>query len=164
MRSIIGMAVLAAAVLLSSTMTAYPQEAVSPGKPPSSPSQEELWSMMLGKWYGRQPTQDGGIRQQIVQRASNGTYRVTLRITDKDGEVMQQTEVGHWGVSGPVYFSIFRAWLDGDQAIPTDPADPYNYDAYRILTLTGDLFEYEHFTTGNKYAVERVPSDFDFPE
>ena len=120
--------------------------------------------MMVGKWYGNQPTKDGGLRQQLIQRAPDGTYGITFRVTNQDGEIIEQTEVGQWGVSGPVYFSIFRGWLDGDEFIPADSADPYNYDAYRILTLTSDFFEYEHVTTGNRFTLERVSNDFDFPE
>lgn len=138
--------------------------AVTSQKPSLTLSQEETWNLMIGKWYGRQPTKDGGKKQEIVERSPHGTYKITFRIYDKDGNIKEQSEAGHWGVSGPVYFTIFRGWIEGDQLSPANPADPYNYDAYKIVKLNNDVFEYEHYSSGNKYVIKRVPNDFQFPD
>ncbi len=139
-------------------------ESVTPEKPALRPSQVEMWHALVGKWYGNQPTHDGGNREQIVERYIDGKMSIRFRICDAYGACNDQVELAQWGVSGPVYFSIFRGWLDGDQFVPSDPSDPHNYDAYRITTLSKEIFEYEHFVTGNKFTVKKVVQSFTFPE
>lgn len=131
-------------------------------KPSLTLSQEETWNLMVGKWYGDQPTKDGGRKQQIMERSPQGTYKITFRIHDKDGKYNDSAEAGHWGVSGPVYFTTFRGWVEDNQFSPSDPADPYNYDAYKIIRLDEKIFEYENYSSGNKYTIERVSNDFQF--
>lgn len=136
---------------------------VTPEKPSLTLSQEQTWSLMIGKWFGSQSTKDGGKKQQIMERSPQGTYQITFRIFDKDGKMEQQSEAGHWGVSGPVYFTIFRGWVEGNQLSPSNPDDPYNYDAYKIIRLNSEVFEYESYSSGNKYSIKRVANDFQFP-
>jgi hypothetical protein len=140
------------------------KEAITSVKPSLTLSQEKTWKLMIGKWYGSQPTKDGGKKREIMERAPNGTYKITFRVYGKDGKYKEQTEVGHWGVSGPVYFLIFRGWVKGDKFSPANPADPYNYDAYKIVRLTNEIFEYESYSSGNRYIIKRVPQEFEFPE
>lgn len=137
--------------------------AVTSEKPSLTLSQEETWNLMIGKWYGSQPTKDGGKKQEIMERSPQGAYKITFRVYDKDGKHKEQAEAGYWGVSGPVYFTIFRGWVQGNQISPSNPADPYNYDAYRIIKLNNEVFEYENYSSGNKYVIKKVPNDFQFP-
>ncbi len=153
----IGLALTGCATTNTSTV------AVTSQKPSLTLSQEETWNLMTGKWYGSQPTKDGGKKQEIMERSPQGTYKITFRVFDKDGKYKEQAEAGHWGVSGPVYFTIFRGWIEGDQLSPSNPADPYNYDAYKIIELNTDVFEYENYSSGNRYVIKRVPNDFQFP-
>lgn len=133
-------------------------------KPELSMSEEQRWLLMIGKWYGNQPTKAGGFRQQIIERYADGTYKIVFKITEPNGTVEESVEVGSWGVSGPVYFTMFRGWLYGEDMHPSDPSDPYNYDAYNIVNVTQELFEYEHVSNGNKYKIKKVPNDFVFPQ
>ncbi len=135
---------------------------VSSVKPAVALSQEEQWHMMVGKWYGEQPTKEGGIRKWLVERFINGTYRIDFRISKEDGTVDVLAEVGEWGISGPVYFSSFRGWVHGERIERSDRSDPYNYDAYRILQLSDTVFEYQHYSTGNHFLVRKVAPDFRF--
>ncbi|WP_445364935.1 hypothetical protein ACJJJB_11410 [Microbulbifer sp. ANSA001] len=137
--------------------------AITSAKPSLTFSQEETWNLMLGKWYGSQPTKDGGKRQEIVERFPQGTYKITFRTYDKDGKIKEQTEAGQWGVSGPVYFTIFRGWVEDNHLSPSNPADPFNYDAYRIIKLDNEMLEYESYSSGNKYVIKKVSNDFQFP-
>lgn len=137
--------------------------AVTSKKPSLSISQEETWNLMIGKWYGSQPTKDGGKVQEIMERSPQGTYKITFRVYEKDGKYKEQSEAGHWGVSGPIYFTIFRGWVKNNQLSPSNPADPYNYDAYKIINLNNEVFEYESYSSGNKYTNKKVSNDFEFP-
>jgi hypothetical protein len=129
-------------------------------KPGLSESQEEQWLLLVGKWYGEQPAKDGGTRQWVVERFIDGNYKIDFRIIKKDGTIELASEVGQWGVSGPVYFSSFRGWVRGNGIEPSDPSNPYNYDAFRIIQLDDKNFEYEDYPTGTHFAVRRVASNF----
>lgn len=127
-------------------------------------NQEKTWEIMIGKWYGSQPVKDGGTRQWIAERSDDGTYKITFRRYGKNGEIEEQTEVGYWGVSGPIYFSIFKGWVKDGYLEPSNPRDPYNYDAYRIISLTDSVMEYESASSGNRYTLKKVATDFWFLE
>ncbi len=139
-------------------------EKVTDDKPYLSKSQKETWGLMVGKWYGSQPTTAGSRKDQITEHLSDGTYRDRFRVVSEDNKVRETVEVGQWGVSGPIYFAIFRGWLKDGKLKPSRSSDPYNYDAYRIINLTNKIFEYEHISTGTKYVINKVPSDFVFPD
>lgn len=128
-------------------------------------SQQERWQLMIGKWYGKQPTKDGGIKHELMNRAPDGTYIIQFLIEDKNGSKKKQVEVGHWGVSGSIFFSIFRGWIrDNGQLSPSNPSDAYNYDAYQIIELNEEKFHYKHVSTGNEYTVLKVAPDFELVE
>ena len=133
-------------------------------KPDLTPDKVANWNYMTGKWYGEQPTQEGGIRQELINRNINGTYKVTFRVHDKNGKYTDQSEAGHWGMSGPIYFTAFRGWVYGEQLSPSNPSDPYNYDAYKIIKLNEKYFEYQSFSTSNRFSLMKVANDFEFPE
>lgn len=137
---------------------------IVPDKPAMTTDQKAAWSRMVGRWYGSQPTEKGGHMDWLVERAPEGVYQITFRVHDRDGTVTDRVEVGEWGVSGPIYFSIYRAYVTDGRLIPSNPADPYNYDAYQIIRLTDDTFEYQSVTSGAHYTIRRVGPDFELPE
>ena len=121
-------------------------------------------SMLIGTWYGKHNMSEGGYREHIVQRFSDGSYRIRFKERDREGNVELSSEVGLWGMSGNIYFTIFRGWLDGQNFKPSDPAVDTNYDAYYILELTNERFNYKHARTGNSYTINKVADGYSFPE
>jgi len=148
-------------VLIAGSPEGPPVDPVKPDDPQSAIQQRD---MMLGHWFGESPTKDGGRRMQIVERRRDGTMTIRFRVIDAAGKVHEQTQVEIWGISGPIYFTIMRGWLEGMRFDPADPTQSYNYDAYEILELTRQTFRYRHFTTGSAYRIDRVAPDFDFPK
>lgn len=126
-------------------------------------SQEQQRSRLVGKWFGDARTKDGGRRLQITQRAPNGTYKVTFRVFEPSGQTWEQSEVGFWGVSGGVYFTITKGWVDGDSFSEANPTDASLNDAYQIVELTQDRFIYRALQSGNEYSLSRVADSFEFP-
>mgnify|MGYP003386670841 FL=1 len=156
--------IVAIGLLLSGCASLYTSsEKVTDDKPYLSKSQKETWGLMIGKWYGSQPTTTGNRKDQITEHLPDGTYRIRFRVVSEDNKVRETIEVGQWGVSGPIYFAIFRGWLKDGKLEPSRTSDPYNYDAYRMINLTNKKFEYEHMSTGTKYVINKMPSDFEFP-
>lgn len=138
-------------------------EAVTSGKPVLTDEQASEWQLMSGRWYGSQPTKDGGTKEELIDKLSDGTYQIVFRVTNPEKDTRISVEVGYWGMSGDIYFSIFRGWVRDNRLIQADPSDPYHYDAYRIIRLNEELFEYQHVENGNRYILKRVPDDFQFP-
>jgi len=128
-------------------------QAVDASKPSLKVEKEKQWLKMTGKWYGIQPTKEGGVSQHIVERTRDGLYKITFRKRDVEGKWDEFTEVGQWGMSASVYFTIFRGWIDQGGFTPSDSDDPYNYDAYELIKLSESEFEYQHIGTKNKFKI-----------
>lgn len=135
---------------------------VSPSKPKPSNFETVQRNLMLGKWYGNQLTNDGGLTEWIVERDIRGTYSIRFRTTRNNGTIKESTEIGEWGISGAVYFSTMKGWVIDGRIKPSDATNPYNYDAYKITSLTSETFAYESFASGNKFIVKKVSDNFSF--
>ena len=120
--------------------------------------------MLVGKWFGEIEIAGVGKRKWIIERYPNGTYQTHYRVFTEDGHVRDTVEAGHWGVSGPVYFSINRATrpIDG-RFRDTDPGDPKYYDAYEVIELTHHVFRFKHSEHGAEFEMKKVDDDFELP-
>ena len=98
--------------------------------------------ILIDRWEGEIFTKDGDKRSWVMERFPDGTYRVSFRVVSPGNKEIQQVEVGLWGISGGVYFTLTRGVLENDQVVPADTTDPTLYDAYRIISLTDQTFEY----------------------
>lgn len=134
--------------------------AVSPSKPDLPESKLDQHAMMIGAWRGEAPLKEGGTKKWLVQRSADGTYQIAFLIESTDGEIERSQEVGFWGVSGPIYFTIMKGWVTDGEFRPSDPTNAYFYDAYQIVSMTPDRFEYQSYASGSRYLLERVPDGF----
>jgi len=144
--------------------TSEKKDIVLQPEPLKTAPQQAQWKSMTGNWYSRQTEKQGSTRQQLMQRFTDGSYKLTTKLKVKDKEISNNIEVGYWGVSGPVYFSIFKGWVKHDKLAPSDTSNPDNYRAYKILELTDDQFKYQSYTTSSIYTLNKVPDDFVMPE
>ena len=152
-----------ALLLVALLVSACSPSTVDSQKPRAAASETQRGAL-VGRWYGEAPTKDGGKRMHIMERSPDGTYKVSFRTVESSGKVWDQTEVGLWGVSGLVYFTITRGWLQGDRFVPADPEEAYYYDAYKILELSKKQMRYRSCEAGNKFLITRVADDFSFPD
>lgn len=120
--------------------------------------------LLAGRWYGEEATEEGGKRLQIVEWNLEGVLKIRFRTLERSGRSWDQTEVGLWGISGPVYFTIITGWLQDGQFMPADPGDASFYDAYEILELNDKIFRYRSFAFGDEYTLRRVEEGFTFPK
>lgn len=164
------------------TASAGAAEAARSMKPLLTHSQQESWNLLLGKWYTSQTHADGGRSEWIVSHYPNGTYHITLRVSEPDsiselngesdsevdGELGSQfkehAEFGEWGVVDPVYFTIFKGWVKEGEVLEADVTDPYNRDAYQILSLNETEFSYQSFDGEYAFNIQRVDDEFEFPD
>ncbi|MGB1907761.1 MAG: hypothetical protein ACPHN3_10520, partial [Spongiibacter sp.] len=92
-----------------------------------------------------------------------GWGTISFHTVASDGAVRSQSEVGFWGVSGDIYFRIFRGWVMLDGMKLANPGDPGHYDAYHVEMLNSGHFRYRHVETGRVYTVRKMPKDFSLP-
>ncbi len=137
-------------------------QAISVAKSDLRRAEFENWQMLEGKWYGSEPVLGGGFREQIIERFDDGTFRTIFRIHRTDSKFSENIETGQWGISGDIYFSIFRGQIFGSHFISADTGNPYNYDAYHAIHLSKEKFEFEHVTSGKRYVTWKVSPDFTF--
>jgi hypothetical protein len=123
-----------------------------------------LRHLLIGCWYGDQPTKEGGRKQWIAQRHSDGTFRIRFRISNGRGYVEEQVESGDWGVSSRFMVYVTKS-LSNDTLREKVPAsDPYYWDIYEILEVDSVHLEYLAVATGNRFLVRKVPFDFTMPQ
>ena len=120
--------------------------------------------LLIGKWLGRAVTDDGGEIKWLSELKSDGTCELTFRTYNSKGAYQEQAESCFWGVSGKIHFTIIRDVIVDNKLIPVDPTDPYYYDAYEILKLNDQEFEYKAVTTGDIYKSQKVSDNYQLPE
>ena len=137
---------------------------VDAAKPKSTEEEQRRRDLMVGTWFGEAKTKDGGSRMHIVQRKEDGSAVILFRAFEPDGTVQNSAEVNHWGLDGDIYFSMTRGWLNNSGFKPADITRAYFYDAYKVISLSEEKFEYQHIVSGNRYEVKRVEDGFQFPK
>lgn len=133
-------------------------------KPNIPSSRQKKWTQLVGKWFGILDLEGGGKYMWINERENDGTYKVHFRVIDPSGKRQEAVEIGEWGVSGDMYFTIYKGYFEEGRINPVDTTNPTYRDAYRILRLTSDFFEYESLDDGMRFSVKKVTRDFIFPE
>jgi hypothetical protein len=133
-------------------------------RPASSQAAQERRSAMIGKWFGLAALDDGRLRAYIIEHHADGTFKIHFRTYTRDNKYEDQIEIGVWGVSGNIHFTITQGWLVDSTVSPVDPADASFYDAYEIIKLTKDELEYKAVYADVVFAVRRVPASFELPE
>ena len=144
---------------------------VTPGRGPNDIPGAKAWSdnaqhnrdLLVGKWLGESTSDNGDLQMTLVERRENGTYSLTFR-RYKGRDYKESVEVGLWGLSGPIYFTIMRGWMTGGRFEPSDTAKAYYYDAYKIEQLDGATFEYRSVENGGRFSNRRVGDDFQFSD
>ena len=145
-------------------VTRSPVPTINYFKPKLPGSAEIRRRIMIGKWFGEALTKDGGQRKWLTERHSDGTYMITFRKYGKNGSYEETREIGLWGIAGDIYFSIMKGWVKNNQIVPSDPENPYYYDAYKIIRLDMDYFEYKGVDDDERYILRKVKKDFQFPD
>ncbi|TDO98974.1 hypothetical protein [Marinomonas balearica] len=139
------------------TTTIQNGDALTEFKPVLSEDKEALRASFVGKWLSKQPTKEGGMRETLVERFNDGQYLIEFKVYDAAGTMtITQKEFGVWGVSGGVYFTMYRGLIERGELYPSDPSDAYNYDSYRILETSQKQLEYLSLSSGNRFTYQKV--------
>jgi hypothetical protein len=137
------------------------QPPIPAAKIDTPPVEYQRRSLMVGTWLGRAPLKEGGQRSWLMQRHNDGTFVVTFKFQQADGDVERSQEYGIWGLTSPIYFTVTQGWIVNGRRRPADPTSPYFYDAYRTIRIDDKQHVYRSYSTGSRFTVKRVPDNFD---
>lgn len=132
-------------------------------KPAVTRSAYERRTLLVGRWYGEQPTKDGLVRKSLMERRRDGTYTVKFQLSKSGVKNQEQVEAGIWGVAGSIYFTATREMLDGENFRAVNTTDPVFYDGYTILNLDENKFHYKAIDDGDEFVVKKVSDKFMLP-
>jgi|TARA_R110002124_G_C8816567_1_gene503576 hypothetical protein len=139
------------------TFSSAASNEISAEKPSLTQDKEEQRSAFIGKWESTQPTKEGGTRKTIIDRQSDSRYIVEFTVLNSKSEIEYiQKEFGFWGVSGGIYFTMYRGSIENDEFYPVDPNNAYNYDAYQIVSATESILNYQSLSSKNIFTYTRV--------
>jgi hypothetical protein len=114
---------------------------------------------LIGRWYGESTTADGQSLRWVTNREANGTYRTQYLLNKAEPE--ESIEIGQWGLSGSVFFTIQRAWIRNGETQRVDSSNVYSYDAYDITLIAEQSLEYRSAGSGKRFMVRRVATSFE---
>jgi uncharacterized protein YcfL len=130
---------------------------ITESKPELSLDKKQLRKGFVGKWESTQLTKEGNTKHAVIERSPDSRYVVEFKIYYPDKTLKYQSkEFGLWGVSGGIYFTMFRGWVENDNFSPANPDNAYYYDAYKINIVSEKILTYENLSSGNKYIYQRV--------
>src|SRR5215475_15943222 len=104
--------------LLISVARAETPDPVSEFKPPDSDEVTHRRNTIIGHWFEESPLKEGGKRLVLATLEADGTYKVQFRKIYPSGTTEDSTEVGLWGVSGPIHFTIMMGWVKDLEFVP----------------------------------------------
>jgi hypothetical protein len=138
--------------------------AVDTAAPLTSAEAQARRDLLVGTWYGSQPTVEGGRAEEIAVLRHDGTFEIYFRRTDAAGNVTSFGDAGLWGLVRDIHFTITLATIEDELFLPVDTSEAALYSAYRVIELTESGFVYESLVTGNVYALDRVDDQFELPD
>ena len=133
-------------------------------KPDLTASAIEKRNLMIGKWLGEMKDEKGNLQKWLTTRFPDGTYKIQFRTPNEENNYKEQVEVGLWGISGPIYFTIMKGWITESQFVPSDPKNPTYYDAYEIIEISQNKFKYHSYDADITFNVKKVNDDYELPK
>lgn len=112
--------------------------------------------MLIGTWFGEQPTKESGIKEWQITNRIDGTYEITYKVTNSNGASHVSTEFGLWGISGDIYFMITKYWDRYGEYSLSDSKDAFSYTAYKVEHISSSKLIYKSYKSGNKYVVNKI--------
>jgi hypothetical protein len=114
-------------------------------------------ALLFGRWYRNDIDEQG---QQVVEYAelsADGSFEFTFVSTGQETNITEQViELGDWGLVGNVHFTITKSELIDQQLYAADLNDSNNYQAYNVLKLNHQAFEYQHIETKEIFIMRKV--------
>ncbi|MBU2894024.1 hypothetical protein KO495_11950 [Colwellia sp. D2M02] len=114
-------------------------------------------SLLCGCWFSTNTTNEGLKSTEYSEILPDGSFEFTFSRFDSNNQLIEKvTELGDWGLVGDIHFTITKDEVIDEQLYAADLNDEGNYQAYRVLQLNHQIFEYQHILTNETYIMRRV--------
>ncbi|HCH70527.1 MAG TPA: hypothetical protein DE042_08675 [Colwellia sp.] len=114
-------------------------------------------ALLFGRWYRNDIDTQGRQIVEYAELSADGSFEFTFVSTEQETNVTEQIiELGDWGVVGNVHFTITKSELIDQQLYAADLNNSDNYQAYNILQLNHQVFEYQHIETKEIFIMRKV--------
>jgi hypothetical protein len=113
--------------------------------------------LLFGRWYRNDIDEQGKQVVEYAELSADGSFEFTFVSTEQQTNVTEQViELGDWGLVGNVHFTITKSELIDQQLYAADLNDSNNYQAYNVLQLNHQTFEYQHIETKEIFIMRKV--------
>ncbi|MEW6992341.1 hypothetical protein AADZ91_16860 [Colwelliaceae bacterium 6441] len=112
---------------------------------------------LFGSWYRSHLLADGSVETELAQMTEEGEYEFAFSVNNKQGQLIQQSiELGDWGLVGDIHFTIAKAEYIDKKQFSADLTHPDNYQAYKVIELSHEIFKYQHILSNEVFILKRV--------
>ncbi|MBL4899226.1 MAG: hypothetical protein JKX76_06195 [Colwellia sp.] len=114
-------------------------------------------ALLFGRWY-RNDTDTKGLKVvEYAELSADGSFEFTFVSTEQETNITEQIiELGDWGLVGNIHFTITKSELVDQQLYAADLNDSDNYQAYEVLKLDHQTFEYQHIETKEIFKMRKI--------
>ncbi len=114
-------------------------------------------ALLFGRWYRNDIDTQGRQIVEYAELSADGSFEFTFVSTEQETNITEQIiELGDWGVVGNVHFTITKSEFVDQQLYVADLNNSDNYQAYNILQLNHQVFEYQHIETKEIFIMRKV--------
>ncbi len=114
-------------------------------------------ALLFGRWYRNDIDTQGRQIVEYAELSADGSFEFTFVSTEQETNITEQIiELGDWGVVGNVHFTITKSEFVDQQLYAADLNNSDNYQAYNILQLNHQVFEYQHIETKEIFIMRKV--------
>lgn len=115
--------------------------------------------ILLGHWHGEYEL-NGDRHQWLIERKSDGTYRLMFQRCRDQQLIWSHTEIGNWRIQQNYYTKIARLIIDEAGLHRPDTPRHVYLNAYEVLDLDEEEFSYRHSLNKANFHSYRVSADF----
>lgn len=114
-------------------------------------------ALLFGRWYRNDVDMNGSEIEEYAELSADGSFEFTFISTQRDTHLKESiVELGDWGLVGEIHFTITKNELIDQELYPADLNDSDNYQAYNVLKLDHQSFEYQHIETKEIFKMRKI--------
>jgi hypothetical protein len=114
-------------------------------------------ALLFGRWYRNDIDEQGRQIVEYAELSADGSFEFTFVSTNQETNTTEQViELGDWGLVGNIHFTITKNEFIDQQLYAADLNDSDNYQAYNVLQLNHNIFEYQHIESKEIFMMRKI--------
>lgn len=112
---------------------------------------------LVGRWFRQETDEQGNQLIEFAEFSVDGSFEFCFTTQTQQGEIIETiAELGDWGLVADIHFTITKGEVVDGKMYGADLDNSENYQAYKVLELTPEYFQYQHMLTHESYTLKRV--------